>query len=398
MKHLVLVFALIGCIASTGFADMSQEDLEIYSYLYDATNSPTEKLNILQILQARKISGAGEFYARAFNSLVNQIPGIQRTASATEKVAAEDLAQILAALLGEEKYATAAPDLWRAYNAFTTPMVKAEVLISLGKLRAVEFLPQVVRALQDLNSVPPAGKDDIETKGQIIRGAVIALEKYRDVSGYLPVFFVSISGYPDRIRSLARDTLPVILEDPSELLIEQVIKSSSYAIPVKLVALQTIEAANVPTTSKAAAAVASFAQGWGNPTNDPRQKLAVADLRKISINMITRYGTTDSAVYPLLKRSYEEVSDDDEKIAVIRALAALDSEDSAKQLSSYAMTILGRQTDNTRNRTDDTMIRELIPALGAVGTATSRSTLETIANTADTPAVQRLAQDMMGTQ
>ena len=156
-----------------------QEDLEIYSYLYESTNSPTDKFNILLVLQARKRDGAGEFYARALNSLVRDIPNIQRV-SATEKIAADDLGQTLATLLGDEKYTGAAEDLWRAYNAFTAPLVKAETLISLGKLQATQFLPQVVRVLQD-NLTPPTGRDEVDARSHIVRGAILALEKYRDV-------------------------------------------------------------------------------------------------------------------------------------------------------------------------------------------------------------------------
>jgi hypothetical protein len=396
MKRIVLVFGLIFCVVSMGFsADVTdQEDLEIYTYLYESTNSPAEKFNILLVLQSRQISGAGEFYARAFNSLVNQSANIQRTASATDRIAADDLAQTLAALLGDEKYASSAGDLWRAYNAFSAPLVKAETLISLGKLRAVEFLPQVVRVLQD-NATPPSGREEVDARSHIVRGAILALEKYGDVSGYLPVFIISISGYPERIRKLARDTLPVLLEDPSELLTEQLINSSSYAPPVKLVALEAIDAANVPNTAKAAAAAAAFAQGWGSPTNDFRQKVAVTDLRKTSIGMIGRYGAADPAVYPLIERSYRDMTDADEKIACIRALGTLASEDSAKLLSSFALNILGKQNDGSSDWTDDKLIRELIPALAANRQPLAAAALQTIAERADTPAVKTLARNAL---
>ena len=395
MKRLFVVFGLICCIASTGFA-ANAEDLEIYMYLYENSRTVTDQFNILLVLQTRKLTGAGEFYARALNRLVNQIPNIQRSAPAVEKAAADDLAQALAALVGEEKYSTAAPDLWRAVGAFSAPLVKAEAMISLGKLRATEFLDPVIRVLSDLNAAPPRGKEEADSKGQIARGAIIALEKFRDTSGYLPVFIMSVGTYPERIKELARATLPIILEDPSTLLTEQVIKSSSYAPPVKFVALQTIENANAPDASKATAAVAALSEGWRATTNDVRQRGQIAEMRKTCIDMIRRYGPRDSAVYPLLERSYKEGLDDKEKLDSIQALGTLASEDSAKLLNSFLMILVSKMQSGALSRTDNDLIRAIIPAMGSAGSASSRAPLRAlIAMDAATNAVKNLANDAL---
>lgn len=183
MKRFLVGFTLFCSIASMGFAITFQEDLEIYTYLYDNSATPTEKFNILQVLRVQNLTGTGEFYARAFNQLVNQASDI-RGFNATERVAADDLAQALAALIGDEKYTTSAPDLWRAYDAFpSSPLVRAECLISLGKLRDENFLPHVVRVLEALNAVPPKGSEEVDANSYVARGAILALEKYRKVEG-----------------------------------------------------------------------------------------------------------------------------------------------------------------------------------------------------------------------
>ncbi len=395
-RRFLVVFILICCIASMGFAASANEDLEIYMYLYENSRTVTDQFNILLVLQTRKLTGAGEFYARAFNRLVNQIPNIQRSAPAVEKAAADDLAQALATLIGEEKYATAAPDLWRAVGAFSAPLVKAEAMISLGKLRATEFLDPVIRVLSDLNAAPPRGKEEADSKGQIARGAIIALEKFRDEAGYLPIFIMSVGGYPERIKELAKATLPIILEDPSALLTEQVIKSSSYAPSIKFVALQTIESANAPNASKATAAVASLSEGWRATTNDVRQRGEVARMRKTSIDMIRRYGTTDSAVFPLLERSYKEGLDDDEKLIAIQTLGALASEDSAKNLNSFLMILVGKMQSGAITRTENDLLRAIISAIGVAGKASSRSPLRAVIDSsAATNAVKTLANDAL---
>jgi hypothetical protein len=392
MKRFLVVFLLSG-IASMGFTISFEEDLEIYSYLYENSNSPTEQFNILQVLQVQKLNGSGEFYARAFNQVVNRASDI-RAYSATERVAANDLAQTLAALIGDEKYTTSAPDLWRAYNEFpTAPLVRAECLISLGKLRDTNFLPQIVRVLESLNAIPPKGSEEVDANSYIARGAILALEKYRDVSGYLPVFLMSVSGYPKRIQDLAKATLPVILEDPSELLTAQVIRSPRFEPSVKMVALQIIEDSNVPKTSKAMAAAAAFTEGWRSQPSTPRERTEIALLRKTSMEMIGRHGASDPAIYPLLERSYKEGSDTNEKTTSIQTLGSLATEDSAKQLSSFLLILIGRIQAGTNNRTDEDMIREIIPAIGMTAKAPGRAALQSAIDGPTTPAIKELARE-----
>jgi hypothetical protein len=392
MKRLFIVLSLICCIALTGFA-ASAEDLEIYTYLYENSRTIPDQLGILTVLQTLKLNGAGEFYAKALNRLVIQYPTIL-SGPTVEKLAADDLAQALAALVGEEKYTAAAPDLWRTVGAFSSPLVKAEALIALGKLRATAFLPQVIRVLQDLNAAPPSGREEADAKGRIAMGAIISLEKYRDPSGYLPVFFMSASGYPDRVKVQAAKSLPIILDDPSAPLTE-VIRGASYPYSTKFLALQTAEAANISNESKAGVALVAFSEGWRSSTNDVRQRQELARMRKTSINMLLRYGIDDPAVYPLLERSYKEGGDDDEKLGSIATLASLASEDSARLLSSFLLIINGRMQSGSSNRTDETMIRAIIPALGNIGKASGRSALRSVLSSDWPNMVKNLANDAL---
>jgi hypothetical protein len=396
MKRRLAVMGLLCCVLSTGFAATGDEDLEIYMFLYENSRTITDQYNIVAALQARKIAGAGDFYARAFNRLINQIPTIQRNAPAAEKAAADDLAQSLAALLGDEKYLKAADDLWRAVGAFSAPLVKAESLISLGKLRADAYLDPIIRVLSDLNAVPPRSREEADSKSIIARGAIISLEKFREEKGYLPIFIMSVGTYPERIKELARNTLPIILEDPSQLLTEQVIKSSSYAPDIKFMALQTIEGANAPDASKATAAVAALSEGWRQTTNDVRQRGQISQMRKTCIDMIRRYGTTDPAVYPLLERSYKEGLDEKEKLDSVQCLGALATEDAAKLLNSSLMILVGKLQIGSITRAENEMIRAIIGAIGSVGDPSSRGPLRSlISSEAATNAVKQLANDVL---
>jgi hypothetical protein len=373
------------------FADF--EELDIYAYLYNGALTNSEQLAILQNVAELKISGAGEFYAGALRRLVTDYQNIR---SVTEKSAADEQVQLLAELLGNEKYNAAAPDLWRVVEAFSDPLVKAEALMALGKMRAVAFLPQVVKLLTDLNTT---STPDRLTGERIAFGAIIALEKYQDLSGYLPVYFASVGWYSDRIKSQARRSLPLIAADPVAPM-TQVIQSSGYDYATKLIALQTVENSGVSNSSKAGVAVTALAEGWRSSTADPRLRVALNQMRKLAIDMVKRYGTDDEAVYPLLERSYTQYAsrndgDQDEALNAITTLAALGSDESARRLSNFLMDINVKLQRNTITAKDNILVREIIPALGRTGRTLGRPALNSVTALDWVDAVKNLAREAL---
>jgi hypothetical protein len=392
MKRFIGIVLLV---TSAVFGFAASEELEMYTYLYNGALTNSEKLSILENVAALNISGAGEFYAEALRQLVTGYRNITGTA---EKEAADKQAVLLAELLGAEKYTDAAPDLWRTVGLFTDPLVKAEALMALGKMRAAEFLPQVVMLLTDLNNT---STPDRLTGERIAFGAIVALEKYQDPSGYLPVYFASVGWYSDRIKSQAQKSLTLISEDPTEFM-TQIIKSSGYTYDVKETALQNIEGSGVPNSSKAGVAVAALSEGWRSSTADVRQRAVLNRIRKQAIDMISRYGTEDEAVYPLLERSYRQFAerndgDRDEALDAIVTLAALKSDESARRLSSFLMTINQKLQSGTLTRKDEDLVREIIPALGRTGRPIARPALNSVTALNWTEAVKTLAREALQT-
>lgn len=385
MKRCMVIVLLLAA-ASIGFAD--SEELDIYTYLYDGAITVTDQLGILQSVAELGISGAGDFYARALTRLIREYPTIR---DSLERESADNAVILLAECLGNEKYTASAGELWRSVEAFSNPLVKAEALMALGKMRATAYLPQVIQTLSDLNTRPAADRLAGE---RIAFGAIIALEKYQDVSGYLPVFFASTGWYSDRIKQQAGASLSVILADPSEPL-STVIRGSGYPYAAKLLALRTIEASNVSNESKAATALTAFTEGWRASTNDVRLRMDLASMRKEAIGMLRRYGTSDAAVYPLLERSYKEGVDTEERLGAVAVLSSLGTEDAARLLSSFLMIINGKLQSGTLTQVDEQMVRSIIPALGATGQAIARPALRSVQALDWTNAVKNLATEAL---
>jgi hypothetical protein len=158
----------------------------------------------------------------------------------------------------------------------------------------------------------------------------------------------------------------------------------------------------VSNASKAGVAVAALNEGWRSATADVHQRTLLNQFRKLAIDMISRYGTEDEAVYPLLERSYKQFAerndgDRDEALDAIVTLAALQSDESARRLSSFLMAINQKLQSETLTRKDEDLVREIIPARGRTGRAIARPALSSVTALNWTPAVKNLAQEALQT-
>jgi hypothetical protein len=373
------------------FAD--SEELAMYTYLYNSSETHAAQLDLLENMAEQKLSGAGEFYGKALRRLVSEYKNIH---DSTEKMAADDQAVLLAQLVGQEKYAPSAADLWLVAKDFPEALVKAEALMSLGKVQGgadlkegVSYLPQVIGLLNSLNMTPTADRLNGE---RIAFGAIISLEKYKDPRGYLPVYFAAKGWYSDRIKSQALKSLEIISSDPTSFMID-ITKSSGYAYAIKYAALQNIEASNVSTDKKASVAVAALVEGWRASTSDVAQRTILASMRTMSMKMISAYGTADDAVYRPLERSYTSGNDIDEKKLAITTLSKLASDKSVESLTNFLMDLNTKRQRNTIKQEDEILVREIIPALGATKKANAKKALTAVGALDWTPAVKALAQE-----
>jgi len=383
----VVIFLLLSCSVSA-LVFSGTEEIDVYRYLYRNAIKNVDKLDILQNMAEAKLTGAGEFYAWALRELVLKYPSISGADASTEKAAANDQAMILAALIGAEKYTPAAADLWLVAESFSDPLAKAEALMALGRIRATGYLPHVVRVLDNLNPVPTPDRLYGE---RIAFGAIIALEKYQDLSGYLPVFIASVSWYTQRVRTQATKSLPFIAKDrdPSSSMLN-LMKSSAYDNSIKKLGLDFIEKITTASNKgKAEIAVAALAEGHKAAGNNPQQRGVSAEMRKQALDMIRKYKSNDPAIYLLMRRSYTiRDADTSEKIAAINAIAAQKTDEAAEMLSEFLIALKPPLTQD-----QDQIIRALIPALGRTERPSARLALTQVTKQDYTPAIKKQATD-----
>jgi hypothetical protein len=385
MKKHIILFCMI-TVAVLGFA-AAGDSVEIYELHYNAELTHAGQLEILQEMAKEQPANATDFYARSLRKLVAEYTDIKGN---NERRAADEKAIILAAQLGAAKHAPSASDLWLVADKFEAPKANAEALMALGNIPATAFLPQVIRKLESLNAKPYPNRQFGEW---IADGAIIALERYKDPSGYLPVFFASIGWYSETIRNQALKSLVIISDDPSPFMMD-VVRKSSYNPYVKYSALKNIEATTVDSKKKVEIAVEALNQGWRINTKDNEVKKTLTDMRMLAISMINRYKSDDQSIYRLLERSSTDGSLD-EKFAAIAALASQGTEEAAKRLSNILDGLNRQRKRNNINQEDEQIVRAVIPAMGQLGLSQSKSALAAVSASNWPPAVARLADDAL---
>jgi hypothetical protein len=383
-KRITAIVIVVFMTAGWGFAS---EELEIFTYLYDAAQSTSDQLGILESVMEMHVSGAGSLYARAMARLVRDYPAMRNN---TDRENAAFMASLLAEALGNEKQAASAPDLWRAVETFANPLVKSDAMIALGRIRAMAYLPQVIQILSDLNSRVPQDRLGGE---RIAFGAIVSLEKYQDISGYLPVFFASRAWYSDRVKTQALNALPVILADPTDQML-LVVRGAGYPADTKLVALRNIEATTAASNqSRSAVALAALTAGWTMQSSNPTVRQSLAVLRKESIGMLRKYGSTEPAIYEQLANSFNRGIDLEEKLAAVNTLATLATPDAAAQLNNFLIALNAKQSSGTATNQDNELVRAVIPAIGVVAHTSSRPLLASVERSNWPQAVVTLARD-----
>jgi hypothetical protein len=100
---------------------------------------------------------------------------------------------------------------------------RSEALIALGSMRATEYAEKISLILRDLNLAP------VPTAMQAKNWPTAAYWPWNGCVlplGFAPLFFASEAWYSRRVREQAERSLPLVLDDPTEAVVEIIEKES----------------------------------------------------------------------------------------------------------------------------------------------------------------------------
>ena len=288
-----------------------------------------------------------------------------------ERETYEQLTRVLLKRLGEARYANAAASAMRAVEDSPDPLTRAEALIALGSMRAVEYAERVALMLRDLNAAPTADKAAGE---QVAYGCVIALERMRSPVGFAPLFFASEGWYSKRVKEQAERSLTLVLADPSEA-VAALLRTETPPRMLRALALELRSEA--PASGKSAVAALALSRGIAYVPRNRIEQGQLSELRVSAMNALAAAGPGDGSAVRDIAEAYR-IGPTDERLVAMKALGADKSSASASALRDIIIDLNSAQraglVDETRNALMRAALQyaavnagqELAPAIQAV--------------------------------
>jgi hypothetical protein len=361
-------FVLIFCVLAAGIS--ADETAEVYLMLYKKAVGISQKYSaILNIVGLNDNETAGTL-AFALQELLQE----QETySSRTDQELYGRSVRLLAQALGDYKHAASAPFLWDVVMQVPHPLARAEALISLGKLRDPNYVERIALLLRDLNLAPTADRDEGE---KLAYGAILALERFKDVRGFAPVFFAAEGWYSQRVRQQAAKSLPLISSDPTDPILEIIAGENAER---KVRALKAESDSSAPGPRKVQAALAALSKGHSDVARSKTESLALADLRKLALRMLASQKAREDGAVSGCVASYEKGVDDEERLLALAALGASGTDAAANALKDIILKLDAEQRSGVTSEFRDKMAKAAIENAGLTKNKLVKNALSTVA-------------------
>jgi len=362
-KPIILICALGLMVAGTVLAD---ETIEVWSRLYRTSTSLSEEFTIMQNVVQLNDHASVPLMVEALQKLLIDESTIK---GATDRDTYRQYLTLLLDALGSFKATEAAPFAYQVVQTGDDPLVKAEALIALGKMRATDYVEPIVVLLNGLNLGPGASPENNE---KLAYGCIIALAKMRDIRGYAPVFYSSVGWYSKRIKALAETSLADLADDPTDALIS-VIHSDNFSLRIRALAFEAKSKA--AADRKATVALAALGEGHRTQSNDVQQNGLLSQLRTDAMTLLVQTGSKDPDAVDLLKRSAEQGLDINEKVIAVYALGTNGTDPATKALSTLLMALNDQERVGKVSGDNDRLAMATVKALGATKNKIGRPAL-----------------------
>lgn len=362
---------------------------EVWSRMYKRSVSPELKfsvmLNIVELNDRGMIPLLEEILSEDIIANLNNKRSVNQERDFIE------LTKLVVKELGELKSKGSATLVYNIVKETKDPLLKADGIVALGNMRATNYLNNIAFILKSLNMRPVEGvSSDIENEARVAYGCITALDRFKDIEGYSPVFFASVGWYNQRVRYFADKVLKTIVENPTEALIP-IIADGAFLEKEK--AIKEIAACRAPAKDKAAASREAMKQGFDNVPESIQETMILTTIRKDAIKILYSNKSDNVEDVYYLSQSVKNGVDLEEKIFAVKTLGVNGTDEAIGALSA----ILGAYNEKKMNGldisyTDEDVIRELITTLGDSGNDLASSVLTEVQFTGYPNGIVRVAK------
>ncbi|OHD13367.1 MAG: hypothetical protein A2Z96_02425 [Spirochaetes bacterium GWB1_48_6] len=299
------------------------------------------------------------------------------------------LAKLIVKELGNLRALEAAEEIFRVYSETKDPFLKGEAALALGKIRAVEYLPFLVRQLEALNLEPNRADP---RSGEIVAYSLVqSLEIMRSPLGYEPVFLASLGWYSPRsqVKEIAKGAIKVMVDDPSEALTK--ILTTNPDLKIKIKAVEALGESKAPLESKAVLARKTLEMGMQIKAKNKLEEVDLLNIRTLAMKLLIQSGDRSPETVPLLKGIINLGMDENEVITALSLLGVNASDTATTYLSDLLASFNEKQRNGTNKEKENRIIRQIISSLGVTKNPIAKPALLEMQYSNYTPATVREA-------
>ena len=271
------------------------------------------------------------------------------------------LAKLLVQELGNLRSLENAQLVFDVYHNSQDPFLRGEAALTLGKMRALDFVDILSRDLSDINLRP-----ELESaRGQEVNafGLVQGLELMHSPIGFEPVFFASIGWYSgaSQIKESARAALNTMVDDPGPMLKAIILKESAY--DRKLRALEATLDSKSPAAIKIEIGRIGLDQGLTLRDKDAQKSRQLSDIRMAAVKLLVNAQDKGEESVPLYRLMIEDAYNGDELLAAYVGLGRNASPAAVKLLITKMSDYNERQKTGLQVAADRPIISQIIQSL-----------------------------------
>lgn len=330
MNRLFMCVAFAFALAVLGvpaLAAQDEDDALVYYEMFKFTKDFGEKAAFLSVMGESN----DEIIIGSFNEALESLLNVDRTSLTVSEAQDYDRAiRVAAANLGRFEYTPSAGNLIKLFRSKSADaLVRAEAAISLGLMRATEFVPEIATFLETLSLSPT---EDPDAGEKLAYGCIVSLANMRDSRGWPATFFATQAWYSQRIRTEAEEALAKIQPRPTVELL-QIIKGS-YDIRYKIFALKY--AASAPGTPEFKMEIAreAYRQGLAVMSGGTMTKQKYQEFRTTALTYLISYNDKSGEMIPSFESSWPSAQLD-ERIQIAYFLGMNASDPAVSLLMQY---------------------------------------------------------------
>lgn len=371
----------------TAFQLSAGDRTEVWKRMYERALTIDQQYAIMQNMVAMDDP---ELIEVLDSALADQIASLEDQMNRTERARKDELMRMIVNELSSLKAEESAGTIFTLYNAVDNHILKADCLVALGQIRAVDLVPQISTILRNLNF----NTSDKPQEAEILAyAAVVSLERMRDVRGFEQVFYASEGWYTRRVKERAAQALKVISDDPTEPIMK-ILGGPDSNYKSKLTALQVEADSAAPGDNKSKTAVLALQEGLRYSPNDKTEADQLSKIRLSAMNVLIANQYKNPAVVTDLAGAYDRATDINEKILAIQAAGVNGTDEAVAWMTKELAEYNTRQLSGiAANQTELIYIRQFISSLGLSGNINAKPILLEVQFSDYTPAIIRQAKE-----